>query len=43
MTEGVYQVRGFDVSNMTVVEGPDGLVIVDPLISEECADAALAL
>ncbi|WP_372345709.1 alkyl/aryl-sulfatase [Streptomyces sp. KL116D] len=43
VVEGVYQIRGFDVSNMTVIEGRDGLVVVDPLISEECAAAALAL
>ncbi|MFE1317280.1 alkyl/aryl-sulfatase [Kitasatospora phosalacinea] len=43
VVEGVYQVRGLDVSNMTIVEGTEGLVVVDPLISEECAAAALAL
>lgn len=40
---GVYQVRGFDVSNMTLVEGQRGVVVIDPLISEECAAAGLAL
>ncbi|MGW5641650.1 alkyl/aryl-sulfatase [Saccharopolyspora sp. NPDC003752] len=40
---GVYQVRGFDVSNMTLVEGEQGVVVIDPLISEECAAAGLAL
>ncbi|MFH8616390.1 alkyl/aryl-sulfatase [Streptomyces sp. NPDC017979] len=43
VADGVYQIRGFDVSNMTIVEGPTGLVVVDPLISEECAAAGLAL
>ncbi|MGW4029470.1 alkyl/aryl-sulfatase [Streptomyces sp. NPDC004838] len=43
VVEGVYQIRGFDVSNMTIIEGTTGLVIVDPLISEECAAAGLAL
>lgn len=43
VVEGVYQIRGFDVSNMTIIEGPEGLVVVDPLISEECAAAGLAL
>ncbi|HMM41840.1 MAG TPA: alkyl sulfatase dimerization domain-containing protein [Thermomicrobiales bacterium] len=43
VVEGVYQVRGFDLSNMTIVEGPDGLVIIDPLISAEVARAALDL
>ncbi|MFC7258800.1 alkyl/aryl-sulfatase [Streptomyces lutosisoli] len=43
VTEGVYQVRGLDLSNMTVVEGKHGVVVVDPLISAECAATALAL
>ncbi|MFJ8360501.1 alkyl/aryl-sulfatase [Streptomyces sp. NPDC093984] len=41
--EGVYQVRGLDLANMTLVEGRAGVVVVDPLISTECAAAALAL
>lgn len=41
--EGVYQVRGLDLANMTLVEGHDGVIVVDPLISTECAAAALAL
>lgn len=40
---GIYQIRGFDVSNMTLVEGETGVIVVDPLISEECAAAGLAL
>ncbi|MFI7413841.1 alkyl/aryl-sulfatase [Streptomyces sp. NPDC049627] len=40
---GVYQIRGFDISNMTLVEGDTGVVVIDPLISEECAAAGLAL
>lgn len=43
VTEGIYQVRGFDLSNMTIVEGRQGIVVIDPLISAECAAAALAL
>jgi alkyl sulfatase BDS1-like metallo-beta-lactamase superfamily hydrolase len=43
VAEGVYQVRGYDVSNMTLVEGERGVVVVDPLISIECAEAALEL
>ncbi|OIJ84751.1 alkyl/aryl-sulfatase [Streptomyces colonosanans] len=43
VTEGVYQVRGLDISHMTLVEGHDGVLVVDPLISAECAAAALAL
>ena len=40
---GVYQVRGYDLSNMTFVEGERGVIVIDPLISTECAAAALAL
>lgn len=43
VTEGIYQVRGLDISNMTIVEGSLGIVIIDPLISAKCAAAALAL
>ncbi len=40
---GVYQVRGADLSNMTIVEGEQGITIYDPLISAETARAALDL
>ncbi|WP_406181516.1 alkyl/aryl-sulfatase [Streptomyces sp. NBC_01006] len=40
---GIYQARGFDLSNMTVVEGERGILVIDPLISTETAAAALAL
>ena len=43
VTEGVYQVRGLDLSNMTIVEGAQGILVIDPLISCETAAAALAL
>ncbi|MBF6174196.1 alkyl/aryl-sulfatase [Nocardia blacklockiae] len=43
VVEGIYQIRGFDVSNMTIVEGDTGVIIIDPLISTECAAAGLAL
>ncbi|MEV4114276.1 alkyl sulfatase dimerization domain-containing protein [Nonomuraea sp. NPDC049695] len=43
VTEGVYQVRGLDLSNMTLVEGERGVLVIDPLISIECAAAALRL
>ena len=43
MAPGFYQLRGFDLSNMHVVEGTDGIVVIDPLISAETAAAALAL
>lgn len=40
---GIYQLRGFDLSVMTVVEGEAGVIVIDPLISAETAAAALAL
>jgi alkyl sulfatase BDS1-like metallo-beta-lactamase superfamily hydrolase len=43
LAPGLYQLRGFDISNMHVIEGERGIVVVDPLISAECAAAALAL
>ena len=43
VSDRVYQVRGFDVSNMTIVVGDTGLIIIDPLTSTEVASAALAL
>ncbi len=39
----VYQVRGADASNITFIEGDTGIIVVDPLISVECARAALDL
>ncbi|MFJ4231012.1 alkyl/aryl-sulfatase [Cellulosimicrobium cellulans] len=43
VTGGIYQVRGFDLSNVTFIEGTTGVIVLDPLISTETAAAALAL
>lgn len=43
VVEGIYQVRGYDMSNLTVVRTDTGWVMFDPLISVECARAAFAL
>src|SRR5215472_14647391 len=43
VVEGVYQVRGIDLSNMTILEGDTGLIVVDTLLSVETAKAALEL
>jgi len=40
---GIYQVRGMDLSNMSVIETHGGVLVIDPLISSETAAAALAL
>ncbi|WP_315807363.1 MULTISPECIES: alkyl/aryl-sulfatase [unclassified Bradyrhizobium] len=43
VTDRVYQVRGLDISNMTIIEGDSGLILIDPLLSNETAKAALDL
>jgi alkyl sulfatase BDS1-like metallo-beta-lactamase superfamily hydrolase len=43
VTDGIYQVRGADLSNITFVEGGSGVIVIDPLISAETAAAAIAL
>ncbi|MFE5307185.1 alkyl/aryl-sulfatase [Isoptericola sp. NPDC056605] len=43
VAEGIYQVRGFDLSNVTFIEGETGVIVLDPLIATETAAAALAL
>jgi alkyl sulfatase BDS1-like metallo-beta-lactamase superfamily hydrolase len=43
VTEGIYQLRGIELSNMTVVESDTGVVIIDPAVSQEVAAAGLAL
>ena len=41
--EGIYQVRGFDLSNITFVRGDTGWIVFDPLISAETARAGKEL
>jgi alkyl sulfatase BDS1-like metallo-beta-lactamase superfamily hydrolase len=43
VAERIYQVRGFDISNMTILEGERGVVVIDPLVSTETARAGLDL
>lgn len=43
VTTGIYQVRGFDLSNVTIVEGDEGIIVIDPLVYTETAQAALDL
>ncbi len=42
VTEGVYQLRGFDLANMTLIEGESGWTVVDPLTTKETAATAWA-
>jgi alkyl sulfatase BDS1-like metallo-beta-lactamase superfamily hydrolase len=41
VTEGVYQLRGFDLSNMSLIKGQNGWIVVDPLTTRETAKAAI--
>ncbi len=43
VVEGIYQVRGLDLSNITFVEGDTGVIVIDPLVCTETAAAALGL
>jgi alkyl sulfatase BDS1-like metallo-beta-lactamase superfamily hydrolase len=43
VTDRVYQVRGLDLANLTIIEGDTGLILIDPLLSNETAKAALDL
>ena len=43
VTEGIYQVRGFSLANVTFVEGDEGVAVIDPLTYVEAARAAFAL
>ena len=40
---GIYQVRGFDLANMTLIQSETGWIVIDPLTSAESSAAALAL
>ena len=37
VTDGVYQIRNLDLSNMTIMEGKEGITVIDPLVSAETA------
>ncbi len=43
VVDGIYQVRGFDLSNVTFVRGNTGWIVIDPLTTRETAKAALEL
>ena len=40
---GIYQVRGLDIANMTIIEGDSGVILIDPLMNSETAKAAFEL
>jgi alkyl sulfatase BDS1-like metallo-beta-lactamase superfamily hydrolase len=43
VAEGVYQLRGYDLATMSLIEGQNGWIVVDPLTTEETAARAMAL
>lgn len=43
VVDGIYQVRSFDLANMTIIRGDTGWLLVDPLTCAETSAAALAL
>ncbi|MGC1003963.1 MBL fold metallo-hydrolase (plasmid) [Pantoea agglomerans] len=43
VTEGIYQIRNLDLSNMTIIEGKEGVTVVDPLVSAETAKVGMDL
>lgn len=43
VADGVWQVRGYDIANITFIAGTDGWLIIDPLTNAPAAAAALAL
>ncbi|WP_233849947.1 alkyl/aryl-sulfatase [Paraburkholderia sp. HD33-4] len=43
VTDRIYQVRGFDVANVSFIEGDTGVIVIDPLTVAETAQAAIAL
>jgi alkyl sulfatase BDS1-like metallo-beta-lactamase superfamily hydrolase len=43
VTDGIYQIRGYDLANMTLVEGATGWIVIDTMLSAEMAKAGLQL
>ncbi len=43
VVDGIYQVRGYDMANLTLIKGDTGWIIFDPLMSVECTQAAMEL
>jgi alkyl sulfatase BDS1-like metallo-beta-lactamase superfamily hydrolase len=41
VSDGIYQLRGFDIANMTLIEGKTGWIVVDALTCRESAEAAI--
>lgn len=42
VTDGIYQLRGFDLANLTLIEGKTGWIVVDTLTTRESSANAMA-
>lgn len=43
VAEGIYQIRGYDIANMTLVEGQTGWIVIDTMLTEQVSRAGLKL
>lgn len=43
VTDRIFQLRGLDISNMSIIEGDTGLIVIDPLLSVECVKIGMDL
>jgi alkyl sulfatase BDS1-like metallo-beta-lactamase superfamily hydrolase len=43
VADGIYQIRGYDIANMTLIEGSTGWIVIDTMLSAEIAKAGLQL
>ena len=43
VADGIYQIRGYDIANMTLVEGATGWIVIDMMLTEDVARAGLKL
>jgi alkyl sulfatase BDS1-like metallo-beta-lactamase superfamily hydrolase len=43
VADGIYQIRGYDIANMTLVEGQTGWIVIDTMLTEPVSRAGLKL
>ena len=43
VADHIYQIRGFDLANMTLIKGKTGWIVIDPLTVKETAEAGMEL
>ena len=43
VVDGIYQIRGYDMANLTLIEGETGWIVYDTTMSVECAAAGMQL